>query len=362
MGKWKHLGIVFGVTGLLGMVACSSEAPPEEPDSNAQALEVSPGAIIAAAGGILGTLACGETFGNPVGNLVSDLAGLPATDLTKDQLCNRSSLTNECKDYCETFNGQDVQSIVTRFVDNLSYWTFIPPTWAAKIYNLLASVGKPGPDWRANDLHAGVLQCATLIAWAALKANQADQACSRGSQCVTCDDTSVTTRNACLTGQTILWCLQALGVDPIPPPIAAASAGCTIHRLCSEGIMNEGCRRSCAASIVAASPVAMPVDDAGVTTRQCCTCTRETWEDEPLIVGGDELRGTDFYNSVVSENGGECTGRNGTRVYIAGGVGPDGYPLYYYYKNCQVVTVNGSKCGMSGPVQIGAEAGVAIAE
>jgi hypothetical protein len=317
--------------------ACSSSAEPVGSDSAATSIDPNQ-----AAGGLIGAL-CTDTTGNPLGKFIVNAAGggLPDSDKAAAALCNESKgrPTAECRDYCEARNPGTVTAAIADVLSYSAFNTYIPARYWSQIVNTLT-----GSSTTATE--AGVVQCATLVGWAAAEFYYAAKGCERGSQCMTCDETSTSIRNGCLIGQTVLWCAQAIGFTA-PPAVSQISAACTVGRLCSKGVLMEGCRRSCAASLPAAAPIAQPVTTDQGTTRRCCTCERSTWEDRPLITGGDDLLSSEYYYSPVSDYDGdvsECEGKEHTTSEIAGGRGPHGDPTYYYYTNCRKATFDGAVC------------------
>ena len=321
----------------LSTAACSSSQELVGEDTAAASVDPNQ-----AAGGLIGSL-CTDTTGNPLGKFIVDAVGggLPDSDKAASALCKESKgrPTTECKDYCEARDPGTVTSAIADVLSYSSFNTYIPAQYWAQISTYLTGT-------RTTATQAGVVQCATLVGWAAAEFYYAGKACERGSQCMTCDDTSTSIRSGCLIGQTVLWCAQALGFTP-PPAVSQISAACTVGRLCSKGVLMEGCRRSCAASLPAAAPIAQPVVTDKGTTRRCCTCERSTWEDLPLITGGDEQLSSEYYYSPVSDYDGdvsECEGKERTTSEIGGGRGPKGYQTYYYYQNCRKATFNGTTC------------------
>lgn len=339
MSTKKHLGLLSSLTLVLGIATASCALAPESYDTGAAAASIDPNQ---AAGGLLGAL-CTETTGNPLGKFIVDAAGggLPDSDKAASALCKEANgrPTAECKDFCEARNPAGIAGAIADVLSYSSFNTYIPPQYWSQITNYLTGS-------KTTTAEAGIVQCATLVGWAAAEFYYAGKACERGSQCMTCDDTSTSIRSGCLIGQTVLWCAQALGFKA-PPAVSQIAAACTVGRLCSKGVLMEGCRRSCAASLPLAAPIAQPVVTAEGTTRRCCTCERSTWEDLPLITGGDDQLSSEYYYSPVSDYAGdvsECEGKERTTSEIAAGRGPKGYPTYYYYQNCRKATFDGAVC------------------
>lgn len=339
MSKTKRALVFSSLSLVLAIATASCSSAQEEVSSDSAAASIDPNQ---AAGGIIGAL-CTDTTGNPLGKFIVDAVGggLPDSDKAAAALCKESKgrPTAECRDYCEARDPSGVTSAIADVLSYSSFNTYIPPQYWSQITNYLTGSS-------TTTAQAGVVQCATLVGWAAAEFYYAGKACERGSQCMTCDETSTSIRSGCLIGQTVLWCAQALGFTA-PPAVSQISAACTVGRLCSKGVLMEGCRRSCAASLPLAAPIAQPVVTPNGTTRRCCTCERSTWEDLPLIKGGDAQLSSDYYYSPVSDYDGdvsECEGKEHTTTEIAAGRGPNGYQTYYYYTNCRKATFDGAVC------------------